>query len=136
MFSLFYEPRHNVVMTRITGVLSSEDIEQHDRAVLMFLAGLFASSNKVRGIYDFSAVESVAIPISKTYQRAQRPAIIEGQRVVVAPPGAAGFEWATVMAQQQRAAGLREPTIVATLEEAYLLFGIENPRFDLADAAL
>jgi hypothetical protein len=40
------------------------------------------------------------------------------------------------MAQQQRAAGLREPTIVATLEEAYLLFGIENPRFDLADAAL
>jgi hypothetical protein len=136
VFSLYYERRHNVVMTRITGVLSSEDIEQHDRAVLMFLAGLFASEPKVRGLYDFSAVEAVAVPVSKTHQRGQRPAIIEGQRVVVAPPGAAGAEWAALIAEQQRAAGLREPTIVATLEEAYRLLGLENPQFDLADAAL
>ena len=123
-------------MTRITGVLSSEDIEEHDRAVLLFLAGLFASDRKVRGLYDFSAVEAVAVPVSKIHQRGQRPAIIEGQRVVVAPPGAAGADWAALIAEEQRAAGLREPVIVATIEEAYRLLGLENPQFDLAQAGL
>ena len=133
MFSLYYERRHNVVMTRITGVLSSEDIEEHDRAVLNFLAGLFAREQKVRGLYDFSAVEALAVPISKINQRGQRPAIIDGQRVVVAPPGAAGRDFAGQIADQLRTAGHREPTIVATLEEAYRLLDLEKPEFDRVD---
>jgi hypothetical protein len=130
VFSLFYERRHNVVMTRITGVLSSEDIEAHDRAVLNFLAGLFASDQKVRGLYDFSAVEALAVPISKIDQRGQRPAIIEGMRVVVTPPGAAGADFATRLSDQLRMAGHREPLIVDTMEEAYRLLEMDNPQFE------
>ena len=123
-------------MTRVSGVLSSEDIAEHDRAVLLFLAGLFASERQVRGLYDFSEVEALAVPTSKITQRGQRPAIIDGERVVVAPPGAAGAEWAALLADQRRAAGLREPTIVATLEEAYRLLGLDNPQFDLVGSGL
>ena len=136
MLSLYYERRHNVIMTRVSGVLSSEDIAEHDRAVLLFLAGLFASERQVRGLYDFSQVEALAVPASKITQRGQRPAIIDGERVVVAPPGAAGAEWAALLADQRRAAGLREPTIVATLEEAYRLVGLDNPQFDLVGSGL
>ena len=75
----------------------------------------------------------MAVPVSRINQRGQRPAIIEGQRVVVAPPGAAGAEWAAALAEQRRAAGLSQPTIVATLEEAYRLLGLDNPQFDRAD---
>lgn len=123
-------------MTRITGVLSSEDLDAHDLTVLLFLAGLMAGAQPVRGLYDFSAVEALAVPISRINQRGQRPAIIEGQRVVVAPPGAAGAEWAALLAEQRRTAGLSQPTIVATLEDAYRLLGIDNPQFDRADPAL
>ena len=136
MISLYYERRHNVVMTKITGVLSSEDLDAHDLAVLLFLAGLMAGAQPVRGLYDFSAVEALAVPISRINQRGQQPAIIEGQRVVVAPPGAAGAEWAAQLAEQRRAAGLSQPTVVATLEEAYRLLGLDNPQFERAEPSL
>ena len=136
MFSLYYERRHNVIMTRLTGVLSSEDIEQHDRAVLLFLAGLFASERQVRGLYDFSQVEALAVPDSKITQRGQRPAIIDGFRVVVPPDSAAGLDFVRLIADQLRAAGHREPVIANTLEEAYRLLGLDNPQFDQVSEAL
>lgn len=133
MLSLFYERRYNVIMTKVTGVLSSEDLDAHDLAVLLFLAGLFAGERPVRALYDFSAVEALAVPISRINQRGQLPAIIEGQRVVVAPPGAAGAEWVTRLGEQRRSAGLRLATIVETLEEAYRVLGLDNPQFDPVD---
>jgi hypothetical protein len=126
MLALFYEHRHNVVLTRVSGVLSSEDIAEHDRALLNFLAG----KEGVRGLYDFITIDALAIPISKINQRGQRPTIIDGMRVVVAPPGAAGRDFASRMADQLRAAGHREPTIVGTLAEAYRLLELDNPQFE------
>ena len=117
-------------MTRVSGVLSSEDIAEHDRAVLLFLAGLFASEREVRGLYDFSGVEALAVPLSKITQRGQRPAVIDGYRVVVAPASAAGLDFVRLIVNDLRAAGHREPVIAETLEEAYRLLGLENPQFD------
>lgn len=125
VLELFYESRHNVVLTRVSGVLSSEDIAEHDSALLNFLAG----KQGVRGLYDLSPVKALAVPISKINQRGQRPAIIGGMRVVVAPPGAAGLDFASRIADQLRAAGHREPQIVATLAEAYRLLELDDPRF-------
>jgi hypothetical protein len=133
VLSLFYERRYNVIMTQVTGVLSSEDLDAHDLSVLLFLAGLFAGNHPVRGLYDFSAVEALAVPISRINQRGQLPAIIDGQRVVVAPPGAAGAEWVARLGEQRRSAGLRLATIVETLEEAYRELGLDNPQFDRVD---
>jgi len=119
MLALSYERRHQVVMVRVTGVLSSEDIEMHDRVMLGFLAG----KEGVRAIYDLSNVEALAIPLSKIAQRGQRPAIVTGRRVVVAQRQG-GEDFARIIASEQRAAGLAEPAIVPTLAEAYELLGL------------
>lgn len=114
MFALFFERHHQVLMAKVTGVLSSEDIDTHDRVVLHFLAG----KSGVRAIYDLSDVEALAIPASKIAQRGQRPAIVTGKRVVVAP-AQGGAEFARIIADEQRDAGLPEPVIVGTLADAY-----------------
>ena len=56
MFAIFYAHRHRVLMVRITGVLSSEDIHAQDRVVLRFLA----AKDDVRAIHDLSSVETLA----------------------------------------------------------------------------
>ena len=126
MLTLSYERRHNVVLTRVSGVLSSEDIAEHDRVLLHFLAG----KEGVRGLYDFSAIDALAVPISKINQRGQAPAMIDGMRVVVAPSGAAGLDFVTRLSEQHRAAGHSEPVIVGTLGEAYRLLELDNPQFE------
>jgi hypothetical protein len=126
VLDLLYERRHNVVLTRVSGVLSSEDIAEHDRALLNFLAG----KKGVRGLYDFSSIDALAVPISKINQRGQRPAMIDGMRVVVAPPGAVGFDFAARLIDQLRAAGHREPLIVETLVDAYRLLELDDPQFE------
>ena len=119
MFAIFYAHRHRVLMVRITGVLSSEDIDTHDRVVLRFLAG----KEDVRAIYDLSGVETLAIPASKIAQRGQRPAIVSGQRIVVSS-STGGAEFVRIIADEQRTAGLAEPTVVPTLEQAYAQMGL------------
>jgi len=126
VLALFYERQHKVVLTRITGVLSSEDIAEHDRALLHFLAG----KQGVRGLYDFTAIEALAIPISKINQRGQTPAIIEGERVLVAPIGTPGFDFAKRISEQMRGAGLRDAAVVGTLEDAYRLLTLDHPEFE------
>jgi hypothetical protein len=121
MLTLWFERRHNVLLARVTSMLSSEDIETHDRSVLRFLAG----RTDVRAIYDFSGVDTLAIPASKIAQRGQRPAMITGRRVVVASRQA-GADFAHIIRDQQSAAGLPEPLIVATLEEAYAQLGLDR----------
>jgi len=126
MFALFFERHRRVLMVRVTGVLSSEDIETHDRVVLRFLAG----KSDVRAIYDLSGVEALAVPTSKIAQRGQRPAIVTGRRVVVASDQGSG-EFARIIAEEQREANLPEPAIVATLAEAYALLGLgADPAFE------
>ena len=130
MLSLSYERRSNVIRIEVTGVLSSEDIAEHDRTTLDFLAGMMAREQKTRALYDFRRMEASAIPISKIDQRGQRPAVIEGLRVVVAPPGTAGVDFARRLSDQLRTAGLRQPVVVETIEEAYRLLELEDPRFE------
>jgi hypothetical protein len=121
MITLWFERRHNVLMARATGVLSSEDIETHDRAVLRFLAG----RSGVRAIYDLSGVDALAVPTSKIAQRGQRPAMISERRVVVASRQA-GAEFARIIRDQQSAAGLPEPLIVSSLDEAFALLDLDR----------
>ncbi|MCX7364649.1 MAG: hypothetical protein NTV97_22815 [Alphaproteobacteria bacterium] len=116
-------------MVRVTGLFSSEDIEIHDSTVLSFLA----REGEVRGIYDLSAVETVAVPASKAVQRGQAPSII-ATRVVVVAPHSAGMDFVRIVREQQRLAGHREPILVETLEEAYLALELADPRFEPVEA--
>jgi hypothetical protein len=125
MLTLLFERQHRVLLARVSGVLSSEDFEAHDRAVLTFLG----REGAVRGLYDFTAVEAVAVPASKVVQRGQTPPIIPEMRVVVAPRRT-GEEFAQAIREYQRLAGYREPLIVPTMTEAYALLGLDDPVFE------
>ena len=70
------------MLTRYSGVFSSDDISSHDE----FVAGFIAREGfYVRNIFDFTAVEAVAIPRPRLLERGRKLRTNPGQdRVVVA----------------------------------------------------
>jgi hypothetical protein len=54
MFSLSFDDNHRVLLAQFAGVLSSEDIEGPDKALVAFVA----RHGLARGILDFSAVQA------------------------------------------------------------------------------
>ena len=94
-----------------------------------------AGKEDVRAIYDLSGVETLAIPASKIAQRGQRPAIVSGQRIVVSS-STGGAEFVRIIADEQRTAGLAEPIVVPTLEQAYARMDLDKDAvFEPVDAS-
>jgi len=124
MLTLAFDRRHRVLRITITGIFSSEEMDELDNTVVEFVA----RQGRVRGIFDYTDVEAFAVPDSRLAQRAQQPTAIE-HRIVVASRVMAG-ERARTYARYRREAGQREATIVGTLDEAYALLGLRNPRFE------
>jgi hypothetical protein len=125
MLSLAFDRKHRVLRTTSSGIFASQDIEELDRAVIEFVA----RQGQVRCIYDYTEVEALAVPESLMARRAQQPLIVREQRVIVASR-VAGGEAARTYVRHQREAGQKEAAIVDTLEEAYRLLRIKNPRFE------
>jgi len=124
MLSLAFDRRHRVLRVTVSGIFSSEDMEEMDNTMVEFVA----RHGQVRGIFDYTEVAAFAVPDSRLAERAQQPSVIQ-QRVVVASRVAAG-ERARTYARYRREAGQKEATIVASLDEAYALLGLRNPRFE------
>lgn len=124
MLSLAFDRRNRVLRVTISGIFASEDMDELDHTVIE----LVARHGEVRGIFDYTDVEAFAVPDSRLAQRAQQPSAIQ-QRVVVASRVMAG-ERARTYGRYQREAGQREAAIVASLDEAYALLGLRNPRFE------
>jgi hypothetical protein len=131
MFTLSFEPGHQVLMARLWGVFASTDMAELDGAVIRFLAGR-PDETRVRALYDFSAVEAIAVPASKFAERGRQPPIVKGLRVLVAPAGAdEGF--GTSFRNQQRSASKGDLIVVASLREAYAQLGMHDPAFALVE---
>src|SRR6188474_1675402 len=82
VFQLLHDQRHNVLLTRFSGVYVSTDISLRDKAVARFVA----RNGLARGVMDYTAVEAVDIPIEVVVERSSQPPILPGQaRVIVAP---------------------------------------------------
>src|SRR5260370_38822054 len=69
MFTLFFEAREKVMLTRYTGVLSYDDIAALDEFVRGFVAreGFY-----VRSIFDLTGVEVFAIPRPQLLRRGRK----------------------------------------------------------------
>jgi hypothetical protein len=127
VFSLSYDRRHNVLMARFTGVLSSQDVEELDKAVIAFTV---QHGGPWHGLVDLTGVDTVSMPASRLLQRSQRPPVPGYRRVFVAS-GEQAVELARTFASHQTAAGLGTVQVVSTLEEAYRLLHLpKEPRFD------
>ena len=125
MLRLAFDRKNRVLQVTVSGIFASEDLDALDHAVIEFIA----REGQVRSIYDYSAVEAFAVPQSRIVQRAQQPAIVREERVMVASP-AAGGDAMRAYGRHQREAGEREPLIVDSLEEAYAVLRLRNPQFE------
>lgn len=124
MLILAYDRRHRVLRVSVSDIFSSADMEEMDNATIEFVA----RHGPVRGIFDYTDVAAFAIPDSRLAERAQQPSAIQ-QRIVVASR-VSGGERARTYGRYQREAGQGEATIVGSLDEAYMLLGLRNPRFE------
>ena len=126
MFQLLFEPRHNVLMTRLYGTYVEPDITLRDKAVARFVA----RHGLARGIMDYTSVEAVDVPIEVVVRRSAGPALLQGQaRVIVAPREPL---WAInrIFAAHQLYRRGDEPLLVRSLDEAYQALAIDKPAFE------
>ncbi len=128
MMNLVYDRQNNILRANFGGVLSSDDIEELDRAVVAFTSrhGPFHS------LVDFSAIEAVSVPQTRLLKRSQQPPASPGYKRVFVAPGALALEVSRTFAREQAALGAGRVHIVATLEDAYLHLGLTQlPHFEL-----
>jgi hypothetical protein len=128
MLRLAFDRKNRVLQVTVSGIFASEDLDALDRAVIEFVA----REGQVRSIYDYSDVAAFAVPQSRILRRAQQPAIVREQRVMVASP-VLGAEAMRAFGRYQREAGETEPVIVDSLAEAYAVLRLRNPQFGPID---
>lgn len=130
VFTLAYDRPHNVLMARFSGVLSSEDVEAHDHAVLAFTV---RHGRPWHGLVDLTGVELVSMPVSRLVWRSQQPPFNPGYKRVLVASGPAAMEFARTFAGQQTAASMGSVPIASTLQEAYRLLRLpKEARFEPA----
>jgi hypothetical protein len=125
MFSLEFDRQHRLALARFSGEFDRGDIGALDRAT----ERLVASEGPFHFLFDFTAVESVAMPDKVFAERGRRPHRSPGfQRVVVAPHPEI-FELYRLFNANQVLVGSEVPTMVKTLELALIHLGVRKPNF-------
>jgi hypothetical protein len=126
MFALAFDRRHNILLTRFSGVFNSSDIAELDTAIVRFTS----DHGPAHGILDFSAVVAVSVPLSKIIQRGRQPAISPIHRRIIVVSDPELFQLARSFTVQQGLAGSPEPIVVSSMEEALKSLAVESPQFE------
>jgi len=112
MFTLAFDRRHRILLTRVTGAVGSGDVSALDGAIQRFTA----RHGPAHGVVDFTAVSTVAVPIGK-----------------LIPANASAYTWIVVadrrLAELART-GARESVIVSSVDEALRQLGATDPSFE------
>ena len=126
MFTLLFDAREKVMLTRYTGVLSSEDIAALDEYVRGFVAreGFY-----VRSIFDLTGVEVFAILRPQLFKRGRKLRINPGQDRVFVTPQHEIHELYREYAQGQLDVGNGKMMVVKCLDEALRLLRLHDPDF-------
>ncbi|MFZ5784746.1 MAG: hypothetical protein ACOY4R_31505 [Pseudomonadota bacterium] len=114
MFELLHDRKHNVLLTRLSGIYRLEDIVVRDRLVSRFVE----EHGLARGVMDFSAVTRLGMPIETIVRRAAAPARLPGQAKLFVAKGSPGLPLCRVVAALQYFERGVETPIVDSLEEA------------------
>ena len=125
MFSLAFDRQRRLALARFSGEFGRDDIGDLDHAI----ATLIAAEGPIHLLFDFTAVESVAMPDKAIAERGRRPHRCPGyQRVIVAPQPEI-FELYRLFGANQSLIGSDAPTIVKTMEHALIHLGVRKPNF-------
>lgn len=126
MFALAFDRRHNILLTRFSGVFNTSDIAELDNAIVRFAV----DHGPAHGILDFSAVVAVSVPMNRLLQRARQPAINPTHRRVIVASDPDMFQLAVKFTAEQTLAGASGPLVVATMDEALKALGAVDPVFE------
>src|SRR5882757_3213644 len=126
MFTVLFDAREKVMLTRYTGVLSSKDIAALDEYVRGFVAreGFY-----VRSIFDLTGVEVFAISRPKLLRRGRKLRINPGQDRVFVAPQHEIYELYRDYAQAQLDLGNGKMMVVQRFDEALRLLQLHDPDF-------
>ena len=127
MFTQFLDRQHKVLLTRLRGTFGEEDIAALYAAAKRIMA---REGSSLRSLQDFSAVKGVDVHVGRIAQHGWQAQIVPGrQRVMVVPPPEFQ-DMARMFAAYQKIADYDAPQIVQTLDEAYALLELSDPRFE------
>lgn len=126
--TLSFERTYKVLRLTFVDLLTPEDIDAIDPAVLGFLAGPGRDPGQVRLLYDMSRITALAVPSSRFADRARLPAVGGLDRIVLAP-AYAGPDFGRSYRDEGMRSGSAQPIIVRSRKEAYRLLGMTRPRF-------
>lgn len=127
MFTLLLDRPHRVLMARLSGICSSEDLQEMDVAQIRYLSQ-DPDPDTVRAIYDYHLVDAMAAPRTRIAERAAQPPVIRGPRVLVAYP-TAPHDFGVTFNRIQIERFKHGIAVVRTLPEAFALLGLDKPDF-------
>ena len=125
MFDLAYDAKHSVLLSRFSGAYSPADIALRDNAVRRFVA----KNGLVRGLMDYSAVDSIDVPLDLLIQRAHQPGILTGHQRVIVAPSEPAYSFNRLVAAHQLFARKAEPVLVRSVSDAFGALRMIDPAF-------
>ena len=126
MFTLLFDAREKVMLTRFSGVFSADDIASLDKYVAGFVA---REGTYVRNIFDFTDVEAFGVSRPRLLERGRKLRTNPGQDRVVVAPQQYTYELFREYAQAQLDIGNGAMMVVQRFEEALRLLGLHSPDF-------
>jgi hypothetical protein len=127
VFQLWFDSRHNVLMSRFCGAYSSDDVILRDGAVARFVK----KHGPARSIMDFSSVEAITVPMETVVERCSSPPLLRGTPRVILAPTDLTYRFNKVVAALQLYNRRVAPLLVRTMEQAYRALDLGSPRFEL-----
>lgn len=125
MFTIEFDRWHRLTLFRFSNTFSTDDIQAVDEAG----AALVAAAGAAHFLFDFTAVEAIAMPDRAITERGRRRQLCPGyKRVVVAShPEIVGLY--RLFGANQSRVGSAPPTIVHTIADGLGHLGVRNPTF-------
>jgi|SRR6266404_54264 len=125
VFTVLFEARDRVMLTRYSGLLTSEDLAALDE----FVAGFVTREGYIRSIFDFTNVETFAIPHTRLLERGRKLRMNPGQDRVFVAPQREIHELYRDYAKGQLNFGNGEMMVVETMADAFRLLDLHDPDF-------
>jgi hypothetical protein len=113
-------------MTRLYGTVIEEDFILRNKAAAHFVV----KHGPTRGIMDFSAIETIDMPLDRIVRTAQAPPILPGQARVIVEPDNPAYGLGRLIAAAQLFSRKVEPVVVRSLQDAYRALAVVEPNFE------
>lgn len=126
MFTIDFDSANSLMLVRFGGIFSADDFATLDELSDTFIADKHPTSI----IYDFTAVETLAIAPDVVAMRARQELFCSRLRRAVIAPQAEIFGLVRLYGAYQAAAGFEAPMMASSMDEALALLEARDPHYE------